>query len=172
MTKRFIKIGYFSLGLVLGSLIIYFATLHFMAPPHEAQSSYQHVVPQKPVSSKIKRKKRLKLTIEQLWALPQKLGDPLSTDDVKKLMQKMAVRQYKQKSLSFLTDTTVDWIASLAPENSYSVLKLLRALPVEVWQENIATLQQMPEEDLRQHLMSRVGSDISCNERTDVCHVL
>jgi hypothetical protein len=62
-------------------------------------------------------------------------------------------------------DATYEWIANLTPSQSHAILSFLSTVPLEKWQNEISSLQKLPEEKRIQKLAS-AHAEPSCENST------
>lgn len=172
--KQMLKWIYMFVGILLGAASFYFwdRGIIFCGSQKEEKPLLvkDETAALKALRAKVSDRKPLKITFENLFLFPEKAGDALTPEMVRKIMTKMALKQYKAKGVSFVMEADYNWIASLTPDVSYKVLKLLRALPMEYWDDNIKELKRIPEGELKVHLKRRLETDVYCHDKTGNCY--
>jgi hypothetical protein len=135
-------------------LVIYYFLLQEQSSPSikiTTQTTSQSILNQ---AIKNKQKVRTKMAhtrkqgdfSEQFF---QELNARMPADHHDLLQQLLALEPFHQSAILSLKDKTLSWLSNLTVDQRSDVLHILQQRPSGQWQENLESLQQLPEDELR-----------------------
>jgi hypothetical protein len=156
--------------MIICPLVLYYFLLQEQSTPPRQTTTQS--IPHSILTQAIKHKKKIITKIakaskqgdfsDQFF---QDLSSKMSEGNHDLLRQLLALDPLHQSAILSLKDDTLSWLSKLTMDQRSDVLHILHRRPSGEWQENLESLQRLPEDEFRtvlshQHLAQKIPKEM------------